>query len=285
MTAKKRSSKISSLVENKALAPASAKRQFQQRLSQWYRRHGRDLPWRRTTDPYAILVSEVMLQQTQVERVLEYYRRFLVRFPTVAALAAASVDDVLTAWQGLGYYRRARNLHLAAQQIMERHQGVFPNTFEEVAALPGVGRYTAGAVLCFAFGKRAPILDTNVQRVLARLFVRRPAPSPSATQKRLWRLAEEVLPQGNEAWVINQAMMDLGATLCTARNPRCTQCCLQGLCQAAPTFITQLGLFPYSDAPEVDLPMVAEADTPVYGGGTPLPDFIKLGALKPRARG
>ena len=154
------------------------KRQFQQRLSQWYRRYGRDLPWRRTTDPYAILVSEVMLQQTQVERVLEFYRRFLARFPTVAALAAASVDDVLTAWQGLGYYRRARNLHLAAQQIMEHHQGVFPDTFEEVAALPGVGRYTAGAVLCFAFGKRAPILDTNVQRVLERIFVRRPAAQP-----------------------------------------------------------------------------------------------------------
>jgi A/G-specific adenine glycosylase len=140
-----------------------------------------------------------MLQQTQVERVLEFYRRFLARFPTVAALAAASVDDVLTAWQGLGYYRRARNLHLAVQQIMERHQGVFPDTFEEVAALPGVGRYTAGAVLCFAFGKRAPILDTNVQRVLERIFVRRAAASPHAMQKRLWRLAEEVLPQGAEA--------------------------------------------------------------------------------------
>src|SRR4029450_7371291 len=123
MTAKKRSSKISSLVENKALAPASAKRQFQQRLSQWYRRYGRDLPWRRTTDPYAILVSEVMLQQTQVERVLEYYRRFLARFPTVAALAAASVDDVLTAWQGLGYYRRARNLHLGVRPVLGADHG------------------------------------------------------------------------------------------------------------------------------------------------------------------
>jgi A/G-specific adenine glycosylase len=252
------------------------KRHFQQRLSQWYRRYGRDLPWRRTTDPYAILVSEVMLQQTQVERVLEYYRRFLARFPTVAALAAASVDDVLTAWQGLGYYRRARNLHLAAQQIVERHQGVFPETFEEVAALPGVGRYTAGAVLCFAFGKRAPILDTNVQRVLERIFVRRPAASPQAMQKRLWRLAEEVLPRGAEAWVINQAMMDLGATLCTARNPRCTQCCLHVICHAAPAFTTQLGLFSYSEAPETELPMVAEADAPVYGG-TPPPDFTRRG--------
>jgi A/G-specific adenine glycosylase len=249
------------------------KRQFQQRLSQWYRRYGRDLPWRRTTDPYAILVSEVMLQQTQVERVLEYYRRFLARFPTLATLAAAPVEAVLEAWQGLGYYRRARNLHLAAQQIVERHQGVFPETFEEVAALPGVGRYTAGAVLCFAFGKRAPILDTNVERVLARVFVRRPAASPGAMQKRLWRLAAEVLPQGPEAWVINQAMMDLGATICTARSPRCTQCCLQAVCHAAPTFAIQLGLFPYAEAPDTDLPLVAEADAPRYGGGTPPPDF------------
>src|SRR5262249_50969024 len=149
MTVKKRHSARSSHVENKALAPASAKRQFQQRLSQWYRHHGRDLPWRRTTDPYAILVSEVMLQQTQVERVLEYYRRFLARFPTVAALAAASVDDVLAAWQGLGYYRRARNLHLAAQQIMERHHGVFPDTFDEAPPLPRVQRSTPAPLLCF----------------------------------------------------------------------------------------------------------------------------------------
>jgi len=254
------------------------KRQFQQRLRQWYRRYGRDLPWRRTTDPYAILVSEVMLQQTQVERVLEYYRRFLARFPTVAALATASVDTVLAAWQGLGYYRRARNLHLAAQQIMAQHQGVFPDTFEAVAALPGVGRYTAGAVLCFAFGKRAPILDTNVQRVLERVFVRRPATTPGAMQKRLWRLAEEVLPPGTDAWVINQAMMDLGATLCTARNPRCTQCCLQPICYAAPTFATHRGLFAYTDATATDLPLVAEGDTPAYGGGTPPPDFTRRGS-------
>jgi len=277
MMAQKSGNPEKKIIENKGLAVASPKRQFQQRLRQWYRRYGRDLPWRRTTDPYAILVSEVMLQQTQVERVLDYYRRFLARFPTVAALAAASVDAVLAAWQGLGYYRRARHLHLAAQQIMAQHQGKFPDTFEAVAALPGVGRYTAGAVLCFAFGKRAPILDTNVQRVLERLFVRRPAASPHAMQKRLWRLAEEVLPQGAEAWVINQAMMDLGATLCTARNPRCTQCCLQAICHAAPAFTTQLGLFPYSEAPETDLPLVAEADAPVYGGGTPPPDFTRRG--------
>lgn len=254
------------------------KRQFQQRLMQWYRRHGRDLPWRRTTDPYAILVSEVMLQQTQVERVREFYRRFLARFPTLQALAEAPVDDVLDAWQGLGYYRRARNLHLAAQQIVEQHQGVFPDTFEAVAALPGVGRYTAGAVLCFAFGQRAPILDTNVQRVLERVFVRRPAATPSAMQKRLWRLAEEVLLPGSDSWVINQAMMDLGATICTARTPRCTQCSLHAICHAAPTLTTQLGLFPYAEPVDDSLSMVAEAEGPVYGGGTPPPDFARRGA-------
>jgi A/G-specific adenine glycosylase len=249
------------------------KRQFQHRLQQWYFQHGRDLPWRRTTDAYAILVSEVMLQQTQVERVVDYYQRFLLRFPTIAALAAAPLEEVLTVWQGLGYYQRARHLHQAARYIMEQHQGVFPDTFAEVAALPGVGRYTAGAVLCFAFGQRLPILDTNVQRVLERVFVRRPAKRTSVMQKRLWRLAEEILPHGKNAWVINQAMMDLGATVCTARSPQCTQCSLQTVCHAAHSFTRQLGLFVYADADTTDLPRVAEAEAPYGKGGTPPPDF------------
>jgi A/G-specific adenine glycosylase len=157
---------------------------------------------------------------------------------------------------------------------MAQHQGVFPDTYTAVAALPGVGRYTAGAVLCFAFGQRAPILDTNVQRVLQRVFVRRPTSRPSAMQKRLWHLAQEVLPHGDEAWVINQAMMDLGATVCTAREPRCTQCCLQSLCQAAPSCNRQMSLFPYPEVTD-DLSMVAEAAASTYGpgGGTPTPDF------------
>jgi A/G-specific adenine glycosylase len=251
----------------------SHKRQFQRRLQQWYYRYGRDLPWRRTTDAYAILVSEVMLQQTQVERVIDYYQRFLQHFPTIAALAAAPLEEVLAVWQGLGYYRRARHLHQTAQYVMEHHQGVFPNTFEEVAALPGVGRYTAGAVLCFAFGQRTPILDTNVQRVLERVFVRRRTKRASAMQKRLWRLAADVLPEGKDAWVINQAMMDLGATVCTARSPQCTQCCLQTVCHSAHSFTRQLGLFVYANADTTDLPRVAEAETPYGGGGTPPPDF------------
>ena len=251
------------------------KLEFQRRLSAWYYRHGRDLPWRRTTDAYAILVSEVMLQQTQVERVLDYYHRFLVRFPTIEALALASVEAVLEVWQGLGYYRRARNLHRAAQHVMDHHQGIFPNTFEDIAALPGVGRYTAGAICCFAFGQRVAILDTNVQRVLERVFVRRYASRTSAMQKRLWRLAEEVLPRGMEAWVINQAMMDLGATVCTAQNPRCSQCYLRSLCSAAPNFTKQQELFQYPEGESTDeaLPLVAEAARPTYGGGTPPPDF------------
>jgi A/G-specific adenine glycosylase len=262
----------SCLEDSVALDPHH-KRQFQHRLQQWYYRSGRDLPWRRTTDAYAILVSEMMLQQTQVDRVIHYYARFLQRFPTIAALAAAALEEVLAVWQGLGYYQRARHLHQAAQYIVEHYQGVFPDTFEEVAALPGVGRYTAGAVLCFAFGQRLPILDTNVQRVLERVFVRRRANRPSAMQKRLWRLAAEILPAGKDAWVINQAMMDLGATICTARGPQCAQCCLQTVCHAAHSFSDQLGLFVYAEADTTDLPLVAEAEIPYGGGGTPPPDF------------
>jgi A/G-specific adenine glycosylase len=247
------------------------KQQFQRLLQHWYARCGRDLPWRRSTDPYAILVSEVMLQQTQVERVLDYYQRFLARFPTLAALAAAPIEEVLEAWQGLGYYRRARHLHQAAKQVMDRHQGVFPDTFAEVAALPGVGPYTAGAVLCFAFGQRTPILDTNVQRVLERVFVRRPAARPSVRHKRLWRLAAEVLPRGAGAWIVNQAMMDLGATVCTARHPRCARCCLRPICAATAAFEAQPDLFPYAATLTEEMPRVAEATGPAYGGGTPPP--------------
>ena len=263
---------------------AQHKRQFQHRLQQWYGRYGRDLPWRRTTDAYAILVSEVMLQQTQVERVVDYYQRFLQRFPTIAALASAALEEVLAVWQGLGYYQRARHLHQAARYIMEHHQGVFPNTFEEVAALPGVGRYTAGAVLCFAFGQPLPILDTNVQRVLERVFVRRRAKRASAMQKRLWQLAEEVLPAGQDAWVINQAMMDLGATTCTARSPQCWRCCLQTVCHAAHSFSAQLGLFRYAETDPTDMPLVAEADIPYGGGGTPPPDFGPPSSPRKRRR-
>jgi len=202
---------------------------FQVRLLRWFRKNGRDLPWRRTRDPYEILVSEVMLQQTQVERVREYYGRFLREYPTIQDLASANPARVRDSWDGLGYYARARNLHAAARMVVRRHGGCFPRQVEDVMALPGVGRYTAGAVVSFAYGDPAPILDTNVRRVLGRVFVRRRASHAAAAERRLWALAEAVIPAG-EAWAFNQAVMDFGATVCTARNPRCTECPIQQIC-------------------------------------------------------
>lgn len=202
---------------------------FQIRLLAWFRRNGRELPWRRTRDPYKILVSEVMLQQTQVERVRDYYDRFLQEYPTVQDLAAARPARVRESWEGLGYYARARNLHAAARTIERRYGGKFPRRLEEVLALPGVGRYTAGAVVSFAYGEPAPILDTNVRRVLSRVFVRRRAASPAGEERRLWALAEAVIPAG-KAWAFNQALMDFGATVCTARNPHCPTCPMRRLC-------------------------------------------------------
>ncbi len=204
-------------------------REFQRRLLQWFHANGRDLPWRHTRDPYKILVSEIMLQQTQVERVQDYYRRFLREYPSVRELAAARPGRVRESWEGLGYYARARNLHRAARRIQQEHGGRFPRHFEDVLALPGVGRYTAGAVMSFAYGEPAPVLDTNVRRVLTRIFVRRKSPRGAATERRLWALAEAVIPVG-EAWGFNQALMDLGATVCTARAPRCSECPARPVC-------------------------------------------------------
>jgi A/G-specific adenine glycosylase len=202
---------------------------FQRRLLRWFEENGRDLPWRRTRDPYKILVSEVMLQQTQVDRVQGYYKRFLKEYPTVQDLAAAPSTRVRDSWEGLGYYARARNLHAAAQRIVENHGGHFPRRLEEVKALPGVGRYTAGAVVSFAYGERAPILDTNVRRVLSRVFIRRRPSRPAALDRRLWALAEAIVPP-EHTWEFNQAIMDLGATVCTARNPKCPRCPLRQIC-------------------------------------------------------
>ena len=202
---------------------------FQRRLLAWFGRNGRDLPWRRTRDPYRILVSEIMLQQTQVERVREYYGRFLRQYPTVRDLAAAHPARVRESWDGLGYYARARNLQAAAQKVVEAHGGRFPRTVEGMRALPGVGRYTAGAVASFAFGYAAPVLDTNVRRVLSRIFVRRRPAGASALDRRLWAMAEAVIPEG-EAWAFNQAQMDFGATICTARAPKCPTCPMLSIC-------------------------------------------------------
>ena len=206
---------------------------FQSALTEWFTLHGRDLPWRRTRDPYAVLVSEFMLQQTQVVTVLDYYRRWLERFPAVVALADAPQDDVLRAWEGLGYYARARNLHLAAQIIRDEHGGEFPRELEKIAALPGVGRYTAGAVVSFAFDVSAPIVDANIARVLSRITHLRIPIDTAPGQRALWASAEELLPAEN-ARLYNSALMELGATVCRARAPQCLLCPVLNFCAAAP---------------------------------------------------
>jgi A/G-specific adenine glycosylase len=202
------------------------------RLIAWQKTHGRhDLPWQRSRDAYRIWVSEVMLQQTQVATVLPYFLRFIERFPDVHALAAAPADAVMSAWAGLGYYSRARHLHRCAQQIIADHRGGFPRSPEVLAELPGVGRSTAAAIAAFAYGVRAPILDGNVKRVLARHFAIEGHPGAAATTRRLWELAESELPETDiEAYT--QGLMDLGASICTRRAPRCGECPLQQSCLA-----------------------------------------------------
>lgn len=209
--------------------PAPLVHRFQRRLLAWYRVEGRKLPWRRTRDPYRILVSEVMLQQTQVDRVKGYYRRFLRQYPTFDDLAAASEPAVRESWEGLGYYARARNLRATARIVVREHGGKLPADAHAIRRLPGIGRYTAGAVLSIAFGQDEPILDTNAARVLARVFAVRVRGRKSALQRRLWQVAALVTPVGDAA-DFNQAIMDLGATVCRARAPGCPVCPLRALC-------------------------------------------------------
>jgi A/G-specific adenine glycosylase len=207
--------------------PSNA-RQFKRALLRWYRRDGRDLPWRETRDPYRVVVSEFMLQQTQVNRVLEYYPRFLRRFPTLAALARARPAAVREAWEGLGYYRRAENLHRLARTVVREHAGAIPDDPTALQALPGVGRYTAGAVAAFAYERRAAAVDTNVRRVLRRVF----GDGADKADRRVWDLAERLLPRSRTvAWEFNQALMDLGARICVARKPRCPECPVRVACR------------------------------------------------------
>ncbi len=201
------------------------------RLLGWYAERKRDLPWRRSRDPYAIWVSEMMLQQTQVATVLPYYRRWLERFPTVFALADASEDDVLHAWQGLGYYSRARRLLAGARAVVERHGGRLPEDVDGLRALPGIGPYTAGAIASIAFGKREPVVDGNVRRVLCRLFAERGDPARAPLADKLWQRAAELVPADNPA-DFNQALMELGATVCTPKKPACDACPVRELCRA-----------------------------------------------------
>jgi A/G-specific adenine glycosylase len=207
---------------------------IQQALVAWFRRGHRDMPWRKTRDPYAIWISEIMLQQTRVDTVTPYFQRWMQRFPSVSKLAAAPLDDVLTHWAGLGYYARARNLHAAARDVVTTYGGAFPSTAERLRELRGVGAYTAGAIASIAFGEAAPIVDGNVVRVLARLDALPGAADASALKKRVWQRAEELVRAdgGERAGDFNQAMMELGATVCTPAAPGCSRCPLVAHCQA-----------------------------------------------------
>lgn len=200
-------------------------------LLSWYAAKRRQLPWRDHPDPYAVWVSEIMLQQTRVETVIPYFERWIRRFPTIQSLAEASLDEVLSNWEGLGYYSRARNLQRAAQLVMEEHHGNLPRDIEQLRRLPGIGRYTAGAIASIAFSLDEPVLDGNIRRVLARLHdLQAPLKSPGMEEK-LWQLAAEHLPPG-QAGEYNQALMELGATVCTPRSPGCPDCPLRVRCKA-----------------------------------------------------
>jgi A/G-specific adenine glycosylase len=225
---------------------------FTRKLLAWYKHNARDLPWRATRNPYAVLVSEFMLQQTQVSRVLEYYPRFMARFPTLESLARARPHAVLEEWDGLGYYARARNLHKLAREVTRRHNDTLPHDPEDLRTLPGVGRYTAGAVACFAYEKPVATVDTNVSRVLRRVFfgdwgvgsgTRRRAPkrttphSPQAPSD-VWTVAASLVPKnGGRAWRFNQALMELGALVCTARQPKCPECPVRKDCLAVRSMV------------------------------------------------
>jgi A/G-specific adenine glycosylase len=200
-------------------------------LLRWYRANRRDLPWRRTRDPYAIWVSEIMLQQTRVATVIPYWERWLTRFPTVQALAAAPLDDVLACWAGLGYYSRARNLHAGAREVVAAFAGAMPADAAELQRIPGIGRYTAGAIASIAFGRPAPLVDGNVARVLARLHAIEDDVKSTAGSARLWQLAADLVPAADPG-DFNQALMELGATICTPTQPRCPDCPLVAGCRA-----------------------------------------------------
>ena len=213
------------------LPDATFRRSLRRRLVAWYDAHARDLPWRRCSDPYAVWLSEIMLQQTQVQTVKAYFERFVRALPTIEALAQADEHEVLRLWEGLGYYRRARQLHRAAKLIVAEHGGQFPRDPEVVRRLPGIGRYTAGAILSIAFDARQPILEANTVRLFARLLAYDGDPRSAAGQRLLWAMAECLLPR-RDVGRLNQALMELGSEICTARGPRCEACPLALLCRA-----------------------------------------------------
>ena len=228
-TASNRAINVSRKVERRM--DAEELRRFRRSLLAWYDRAARDLPWRRTHDPYRIWISEIMLQQTTVVAVIPYFERFLARYPTVQDLAQAEEEQVLRLWEGLGYYSRARNLHRAARVVVEQHAGEFPRGVETLHDLPGVGRYTAGAIASFAFDERAPIVEANTQRLYCRLLGYASDPKSAEGQRTLWQFAEDVLPS-KQAGRFNQALMELGATVCTPKSPDCESCPVKAHCRA-----------------------------------------------------
>jgi A/G-specific adenine glycosylase len=220
------------------LPAAAARRRFRERLLAWYRRHGRDLPWRNTDDPYHILVSEIMLQQTQVDRVLPKYDEWLRKYPSLAALASAPEQEVAATWYPLGYNIRPRRLQSIAREAMAHHGGQLPSDRETLLSFKGIGAYTAGAIRSFAFRERAAILDTNVARVLFRVFLAEGNAKDHATKRRLWAISESLVPS-RHVFDFNQALMDLGAMVCVARNPRCLVCPMRTSCRAFQSGISQ----------------------------------------------
>jgi A/G-specific adenine glycosylase len=216
------------------LVPAAPdRRRFRQRLLSWYRRHGRDLPWRKTDDPYHILVSEIMLQQTQVDRVLPKYAEWLERYPSLHALANAPEHEVTEAWYPLGYNIRPKRLQTIAREAVDRYGGQLPADEKTLLSFKGIGAYTAGAIRSFAFRERAAILDTNVARVLFRIFVADGDPKSHAMKRHLWGVSEALVPI-REVFDFNQALMDLGAMVCVARNPKCLVCPMAKSCRSFP---------------------------------------------------
>ncbi|MBN1909126.1 MAG: A/G-specific adenine glycosylase [Pirellulales bacterium] len=213
------------------LPDAAWRRRFRERLRRWYARHARDLPWRRSRDPYRVWVSEIMLQQTQVATVQGYFERFIAAFPNVTALAEADEEAVLRLWEGLGYYRRARQMREAARAIVLDHAGRFPTDRDAVRALPGIGRYTAGAILSIALDAREPILEANTIRLFCRLLALPLEPQSKPAQEILWAMAESVLPRNNVG-TFNQALMELGSEVCRNRTPRCDECPVAAMCSA-----------------------------------------------------
>ncbi len=212
------------------MVSAAKKKQIQAKLLQWFKKNKRDLPWRKTKDPYAIWVSEIMLQQTQVATVIPYYQKFLKSFPTLRHLAKSDLTGVLKVWEGMGYYSRARNFHRASQMVLNHFHGEIPTTLKDLLSLPGIGRSTAGAILSFAFDKEAPILDGNAKRVLSRLFAVSGNPGEKKTEQLLWKISESLIPRGHSN-PFNQALMDLGSMLCTPKEPQCPCCPLFHFCK------------------------------------------------------